>query len=97
MVQKINGNESAEAANPILPPVPFLDGKKIRAWYNPTALAFLGDSIWEVFTFLTYIQVASAPCLQRCHSCDASLPNVLTCRQRPYCVTCQMVAIKETC
>ena len=32
----------------MLPPVPHLDGKKIRGWYSPTALAFLGDSIWEV-------------------------------------------------
>ena len=47
---KTQCNQSAEAANPVLPPVPFLDGKKIRAWYNPTALAFLGDSIWEVCT-----------------------------------------------
>ena len=35
----------------MLPPVPNLDGKKIRAWYSPTALAFLGDSVWEVSTF----------------------------------------------
>ena len=48
MGPKTRCNDSTEAANPVLPPVPFLDGKKIRAWYNPTALAFLGDSIWEV-------------------------------------------------
>ena len=34
--------------NPILPPVPNLDGKDVRANWNATALAFLGDSVWEV-------------------------------------------------
>ena len=48
MGPKTQCNDSTEAANPVLPPVPFLNGKKIRAYYNPTALAFLGDSIWEV-------------------------------------------------
>lgn len=34
--------------NPILPPVPHLEGKDVRANWNATALAFLGDSVWEV-------------------------------------------------
>jgi 23S rRNA maturation mini-RNase III len=34
--------------NPVLPPVPFLDGKAVRANWNAVALAFLGDSVWEV-------------------------------------------------
>ena len=41
---------AAEGTNPMLPPVPNVDGKKIRSWYSPTALAFLGDSVWEVGT-----------------------------------------------
>ncbi|CAL8461802.1 g1333 [Coccomyxa elongata] len=35
--------------NPILPPVPNLDGKDVRANWNATALAFLGDSVWELY------------------------------------------------
>ena len=46
---------AAEGTNPMLPPVPNVDGKKIRAWYSPTALAFLGDSVWEVGTLLTHL------------------------------------------
>ncbi|CAL5222583.1 g4973 [Coccomyxa viridis] len=41
--------EFPEGTSPMLPPVPNLDGKRIRAWYSPTALAFLGDSVWELY------------------------------------------------
>ena len=49
----------------MLPPVPHLDGKKIRGWYSPTALAFLGDSIWEVC-------LPAISQLARCHCHQAS-------------------------
>lgn len=49
---KTPGILTADDGNPVLPPAPYVDGKKIRAWWNPTALAFLGDSIWEVLSFL---------------------------------------------
>lgn len=32
----------------VLPPAPDLKGKGVRANWNATALAFLGDSVWEV-------------------------------------------------
>ncbi|EIE25234.1 ribonuclease III [Coccomyxa subellipsoidea C-169] len=35
--------------NPVLPPVPNLEGKDVRANWNATALAFLGDSVWELY------------------------------------------------
>lgn len=34
--------------NPVLPPVPNLEGKDVRANWNATALAYLGDAVWEV-------------------------------------------------
>ncbi len=35
----------------VLPPAPDLKGKGVRANWNATALAFLGDSVWEVCNF----------------------------------------------
>ncbi|KAL3138810.1 hypothetical protein ABBQ32_005650 [Trebouxia sp. C0010 RCD-2024] len=33
----------------VLPPVPDLQGKDVRANWNAVALAFLGDSVWELY------------------------------------------------
>ena len=78
MVQRLNANDLQRLQILSWTPVPFLDGKKIRSWYNPTALAFLGDSIWEVRTshFSTHrpvLQDALAPCMRSSHFCDVSL------------------------
>lgn len=37
---------------PVLPPVPDLQGKDVRANWNAVALAFLGDTVWEVTVYL---------------------------------------------
>jgi 23S rRNA maturation mini-RNase III len=39
--------------NSVLPPMPFLQGKDVKANWNATALAYLGDSVWEVRSFGT--------------------------------------------
>ena len=44
----------AEGETFVLPPAPYLDGKSIRAWWGPTSLAFLGDSVWEVRTLFSH-------------------------------------------
>ncbi|DBA72086.1 hypothetical protein WJX79_005192 [Trebouxia sp. C0005] len=34
---------------PVLPPIPDLQGKDVRANWNAVALAFLGDTVWELY------------------------------------------------
>ncbi|KAK9846419.1 hypothetical protein WJX81_003426 [Elliptochloris bilobata] len=41
--------EAAGAFAPIMPPPPNLQGKTVRANWNATALAYLGDSVWELY------------------------------------------------
>ena len=38
---------------PVLPPIPDLQGKDVRANWNAVALAFLGDTVWEVTVYLS--------------------------------------------
>lgn len=38
-----------EGRSPVLPPEPDLKGKDVRANWNAVALAFLGDTVWELY------------------------------------------------
>ena len=40
-------------ARAVLPPIPDLQGKDIRANWNAVTLAFLGDTVWEVTAHLS--------------------------------------------
>ena len=69
----------AEGTSPMLPPVPNLDGKKIRAWYSPTALAFLGDSVWEVRTLLAFLEYSFTATVSVIYLCCLKMPILRTC------------------
>jgi len=46
--QNIRATCAAGAGAAVLPAPPDLSGKVVRANWNATALAYLGDSVWEV-------------------------------------------------
>ncbi|KAK9820588.1 hypothetical protein WJX72_011989 [[Myrmecia] bisecta] len=43
------GAQPIVTVNPLMPPPPNLQGLKPRASWNPSALAFIGDSVWELY------------------------------------------------
>lgn len=51
----VNSQTSDDSSFLVMPPPPDLGGKSPRKSWNALALAFLGDSVWEVSLFLHII------------------------------------------